>query len=221
VATAGGHVRAYLLQPFVSRERLLNHVLRAAAPARGEALLQRLAALVTAAVDAHVGLDAQAANWVVEGDDLCCLDVSTPLMRDEYGADRLDLDLFLSIYPWALRPALRRIAHLIMAQYHDARGVLLDTASNLHKEQLDQWIPALLRAAAPRLERPIDEPEVLRYFARDKRLWLLMQRLRRTDRAWQLRVRHRAYPFLLAPPYRYGPPELRGESPWTTPTAST
>ena len=47
-----------------------------------------------------------------------------------------------------------------------------------------------------------------RYFARDKRLWLLMQRLRRADRAWQRRVRRRAYPFLLPPPYHYGPQEL-------------
>ena len=52
-----------------------------------------------------------------------------------------------------------------------------------------------------------------RYFARDRRLWLLMQRLRRADRAWQRRVRSRPYPFLLPPPYRYGPPELPESEP--------
>jgi hypothetical protein len=221
VDAPGGVLRVYLLQPYVARERLLNHVLRRAGPAEGAALLERLAEIVARSVNARVGLDAQAANWVVEDGDLRCLDVSTPLMRDEQGRDRLDLDLFLSIYPWALRPALRRVATSIMGQYHDARGVLLDSASNLHKEHLDAWVPALLSAAARRLAAPIDSAEVLRYFARDKRLWLAMQHLRRTDRAWQLRVRHRPYPFLLPPPYRYGPPELRGETPWTTPTVST
>ena len=221
VDAAGGWVRAYIVQPLVAQERLLNHVLRGAGEAEGRALLERLVELVTAAVDGRVGLDAQAANWVVEDGDLSCLDVSTPMLRDARGRDRLDLDLFLSIYPWALRPALKPVAHSVMAPYHQPRGVLLDTASNLHKEQLDRWIPQLLAAAAPRLERPITATEVRRYFARDKRLWLLMQRLRRADRAWQRAARRRAYPFLLPPPYEYGPPPtMRGDTSWTTPTAS-
>ena len=63
------------------------------------------------------------------------------------GRDLLDLDLFLSIYPWAMRPALARIAHGVMAQYHDPRTVLVDVASNLIKERHERWLPALLEAA--------------------------------------------------------------------------
>ena len=206
----GGRVHAYLVQPLVNPDRLLNRVLRHAAPERGAALLDRLAAMVCSAVDERVGLDAQAANWVVEDGDLRCLDVSTPMLRDAAGRDRLDVELFLAAYPWALRRVLGPIAHQVLALYHHPRGVLLDTASNLHKERLDRWVPELLRAAAPRLERPIAETEVQRYFTRDKALWLTMQRLRRVDRLWQLRVRGRPYPFLLPPPYRYGPPPEGG-----------
>ena len=103
------------------------------------------------------------------------------------------------------------VAHSVMAQYHDARTVLLDAASNLVKERLDRWLPAFLQAASARVSPPIDEGEVRRYFARDKKLWLLMQRLRRGDRVWQRRVRRRDYPFLLPPPYRYGPPRATRE----------
>jgi hypothetical protein len=60
---------------------------------------------------------------------------------------------------------------------------------------------------------PIDHAEVLRYFRQDRALWLALQRLRRADRAWQRTVRHRPYPFLLAPPYRYGPMTPPGETP--------
>jgi hypothetical protein len=135
-------------------------------------------------------------------------------MRSREGRHELDLSLFLSIYPWALRALLVPVAHAVMAQYHDPRTVLLDTASNLVKERLDRWLPAFLEAAGARgVEPPIDEREVRRYFARDRRLWLLMQRLRRTDRAWQRRVRRRAYPFLLPPPYHYGPPEIPESEP--------
>ena len=75
------------------------------------------------------------------------------------------------------------------------------------KERHERWLPALLEAANAHVTPAITEQEVRRYFARDRRLWLLMQRLRRADRAWQRHVRRRPYPFLLPPPYRYGPPE--------------
>lgn len=204
----GGSPRAYLVQPLVPRERQLNVLLREAAPERGAALLDTLVEQVAMVVDRELGLDAQASNWAVEDSGIACFDLSTPLMRSPDGSHGLDLELFLSIYPWALRAVLVPVAHGVMAQYHDARTVLVDVASNLVKERLDRWLPTFLRATSARVSPPIEEGEVRRYFARDKKLWLLMQRLRRADRAWQRRVRHRPYPFLLPPPYRYGPPEL-------------
>jgi hypothetical protein len=204
-----GELHAYLVQPFVAYERTLNHVLRSAESSAGAALLERLVERVVGAADGRVGLDAQAANWAIEGERMSLLDVSTPMLRNRRGRQELELAPFVSIYPWALRGALRPVARSIMNSYHDPRTVLLDVASNLHKEEIDRWVPALLSAANERVTPAITATEVRHYFTRDKRLWLLMQRLRRADRAWQRRVRHRPYPFLLAPPYRYGPHPLR------------
>jgi hypothetical protein len=39
--------------------------------------------------------------------------------------------------------------------------------------------------------------EVRRTYVADARMWLLLQRLRRLDRAWHRRIRRRTYPFLL------------------------
>ena len=207
-------IHVYLVQPFVPRERVLSVALASAAPARAERLLERLADAVCAAVDDGLGLDAQAGNWAVGDDDgLALFDVSTPLMRSPEGRDRLDMALFVSIYPPVLQPLLRRVAHEIARPYHEPRAVLLDVASNLHKEQLDRCVPMLLAATAAHVGPPIDHAEVMRYFRRDRALWLLLQRLRRADRAWQRAVRRRPYPFLLAPPYRYGPMRPPGESP--------
>jgi hypothetical protein len=208
VCTEDSGPHAYLIQPLVPRDALLDRVLESAEDARGAALLRTLVDRVTKAVDDRVGLDAQVANWAVAGDELADLDISTPLMRSDHGRDLLDLSLFLSVYPAGLRRPLLRIAHEVMGQYHDPRLVLVDVASNLVKERLEHWLPALLDAANEHVAPAICEAEVRAYFARDKRLWLLMQRLRRADRAWQRRVRRRAYPFLLPPPYSYGPPEL-------------
>jgi hypothetical protein len=207
-------IHVYLVQPLVPRERVLSVLLASAPPARAERLLEQLADAVHAAVDAGLGLDAQAGNWAVDDDDgLALFDVSTPLMRTPEGRDRLDMSLFVSIYPPVLQPLLRRVAHEIASPYHDPRAVLLDVASNLHKEGLDRCVPMFLAAAAARVGPPIAHAEVARYFRRDRALWLTLQRLRRADRGWQRRVRRRPYPFLLAPAYRYGPMTPPGEDP--------
>ena len=210
-AAAGGEYHAYLIQPLVPREALLNSVLGTAEADQGRELLKALAGHVAATVDRSLGLDAQAGNWMVADDGLVILDVSTPLMRSPRGRDELDLSLFEAIYPPVVRGLLRRVAPLVMRQYHDPRTVLVDFGSNLIKERLEQWLPVLCEAANEHVSPPVTEQTLRRYFARDKRFWLSMQRLRRIDRAWQRRFRRRPYPFLLPPPYAYGPPELPEE----------
>lgn len=202
----GRSVRAYLVQPFVPRERHLNVRLGSAAGEHATELLGQVVDNVCRCVDGEVGFDAQAANWFLEDGRLACFDVSTPMLRGPDGREQLDLALFLEIYPWIARPALARIAPGVIAQYHDRRTVLLDFASNLHKEGLDRHVPTLLRLANGKLARSLSEADVRRYFRRDKLLWALMQRLRLADRAWQRHMRRRPYPFLLPARYRYGPP---------------
>lgn len=205
-AASGGELHVYLVQPIVEAEQLLDTVLRDAPADRGARLIRQVAETVAATVDQEVGLDAQAANWAVEDERLTCFDVSTPMLCGPEGVPRLDLEPFLSLYPAALRPLLRRAARDVMLDFHHPRTVLLDFASNLVKEGLERWVPVTLEAANRVVSPALDERDVQRYFVRDRRFWLLMQWLRRVDRAWQRGVRHRSYGFLLPPPYRYGPP---------------
>jgi hypothetical protein len=205
VPAPSGAVHGYLIQPLVEPGRLLLNVLRSADTATGAAALGRIADTVVGAVDHDVGLDAQPPNWLVDEDRLVCFDVSTPFMRGADGRDELDLSLFLSVYPWAVHPVLRRIARSILADYHDPRTVLVDFGANLLREDLARWLPAWIEQANARLDTPIATADVRRYARQDKLLWSSVQRLRRLDRSWQRRVRRRPYPFLLPPPYRYGP----------------
>ncbi|MGZ4187374.1 MAG: DUF6206 family protein [Solirubrobacteraceae bacterium] len=201
-----GSMRAYLVQPLVPRERHLNIILQHADESQARTLLEQVADNVHRCTDDAVGFDAQAANWWVQNGSLGYFDISTPMLRGPDGHEQLDVALFLSVYPWITRPVLARIAPGVMAQYHDARAVLLDFASNLHKEGLDHCVPTLLKVANPGLEHPLTADDVSRYFRQDKLLWALMQRLRLADRGWQRHVRRRPYPLLLPPRYRYGPP---------------
>jgi hypothetical protein len=124
--------------------------------------------------------------------------VSTPLLWSDDGRPLLDLELLSRAIPWALRSALRRfVIPGIVETYRDLRKVYLDLCGNLIKQRLDRWLPAFLDQVARHLDPALTAAEVHRYYRSDARLWAMLLWVRRLDRAWQLRVRRRPYPFLL------------------------
>lgn len=189
---------AYHVQPLLPADRLVPRVLAAAEPAAAAALFERIVGHVLAFVDAGHGLDGQLSNWLLDGDRLLYLDLSTPLLRDAAGADRLDTAIFMASLPWLLRPlAARFLLADILRKYFEPRGVLLDLLGNLHKERLEHLVAPFVAMVGDRVDPPLTEAEILRYYRQDARSWALLQRLRRLDRAWQRRIRRRPYPFLL------------------------
>ena len=109
----------------------------------------------------RVGLDAQASNWAVRRTASSrCFDVSTPLHarrrrpRTELDLDALPVDLPVG----AARACCARRATVVMAQYHDARTVLVDVASNLHQGAARPLAAGAARRGRTRAWRPpIDE----------------------------------------------------------------
>ena len=85
------------------------------------------------------------------------LDVTTPMLKDEAGRDRLDTELFLAAVPPPVRPLFRRyVVHQVIDKYHDPRGVALDLIANLIKEGQEHRIAPFLQAANRRLAQPLD-----------------------------------------------------------------
>lgn len=195
---ADGRLTAYCVQAALPPGSLLPAILARAGEERARALFGRLLEAVERAVGPGLGLDGQMSNWAVAGGELIYLDVTTPMMRDGAGAERLDTGLFLASLPWALRGPVRRfLLGDILEKYYQPRGVVLDALANLVKERLERWLPAFIEEANARVRPALSAEEVRRYYASDARTWALLQRLRRLDRAWQRRVRRRPYPFLL------------------------
>jgi hypothetical protein len=200
VEHADGSVVGYVVQPILPAATLAPAILHRADPADGHPLVIAIADAASAAVSPRLGLDAQLANWTWDGDRLTYIDVSTPLLWDERGASRLDLEPLAQAYPAILRPLLRRfIAPRILDGYRDLWGVYEDLTGNLIKERLEPWLPAFLAAVNRHLEEPLTERRVQGYYRSDARLWAMLLRLRRLDRAWRLRT-GRTYPFLLPGP---------------------
>jgi hypothetical protein len=202
VPAADGGVVGYLVQPFLAPGVLLPDILRDCSEGQARAKLADLVDYVCAAVDQDLGLDAQLPNWAEIDGRLATLDVSTPFMRDRAGHHRLDLPLLVSIYPALLRhPLARWVLPGVLDRYHDRRAVLLDVAGNMMRQGLNDRLPIWLEEANRRLDSPITEAEVEKYFKSDTGTWAAMQRMRRLDSWWQRKVRRRPYPFLLAPRY--------------------
>ena len=193
-----GTVVIYCVQPVVPAEQLAVRVLERSEDAQATALFETILDRIVTAVAPQVGVDGQLSNWMVEGDDVLFLDVTTPMLKDAAGHDRLDAGLFLAAVPPPVRPLFRRfVVHQVIDKYHDPRGVVLDLIANLIKEGQERHIVPFLQCANRRLSKPLDEAEVRRYYGTDARVWTVWQAMRRCDRLVRRRLLGQPYPFLL------------------------
>ncbi|MFF7728700.1 DUF6206 family protein [Streptomyces sp. NPDC008001] len=195
-----GKIVGYCVQETLPVKRLVSHLLHTEDRAWAEDFFARFLDTVHGAVSPVLGLDAQASNWIDLDGDLVYLDVTSPLMRDARGRELLDVRLFFTSLPWILRDAVRiAVAKSIFDKFYTPRGVVLDFLGNLHKERLDALVPAFLEQANARITPALTAGEVAAYYKGDASMWELIQRLRKADRAWHLKVLRRPYPFLLPP----------------------
>lgn len=193
-----GKVIGYVLQPELDSTKLGPKWLREATAEQADWFFTTVLTHVLGTITPRVGLDVQASNWIVDGDRLQYLDVTTPFLRDEQGRERLDARPFFSSLPWLLRTPVRlALGSSLFDKFYDPRGAIVDLLGNLYKERLEALVPSFLRIANERLSSPITEQEVQAYYAADAKMWSVLQKLRRADRWWQRSVRRRPYPFLL------------------------
>lgn len=186
---------AYCVQPAFDPPCLAPNLL---AEPGSEPLLAQIVESTVGAIGPKLGLDAQVSNWAQVDGRLMYLDVTTPLMRNDDGSERLDTGIFLASLPWAMRGIVRRFMLTeILSHYYDARAALLDLTANLVKERLDAHIQTAVTLADAYVSPLITEHEARDYYRSDARTWALLQRVRHVDRYWQENFRQRTYPFLL------------------------
>ncbi len=198
VELEGDEVAGYVVQPILPTERLAPTVLAGTDVSRGHPLVEAVVEAAAGVVGPRLGIDAQLSNWFWDGSRLTYIDVSTPMIWSADGRCRLDLDLISHPFPPVLRWPLRRfLAPGILDAYRELRGVYFDLCGNLIKQRLQHWLPVFLGQANRHLAEPLSVADIERYYRSDRRRWSMLLRIRHLDRAWQQRVRHRPYPFLL------------------------
>ena len=193
-----GSVAGYATQAAIPARTLAPAVLADVDPAAGHPLVEAVVETAHGAIGTDLGIDAQLANWTWEEGRLRYLDVTTPMLWAPDGSPRLDLDLIVRPLPAIARaPVKRLLAPRILDGYRNWRGVANDLLGNLIKERLDAWIPVFLDPVNRHLDEPMDEAAVRSYYRSDARLWELLLRIRRLDRAWQRHVRRRPSEYLV------------------------
>ncbi|MGZ2362418.1 DUF6206 family protein [Streptomyces sp. 372A] len=193
----------YLLQPLLPKQDLAVERCRSGSTEEAEQVIAAVVAAIGRGVDGQAALDGQLPNWCVRADgSLAIMDVSTPFLRDAAGADRLSTALVARGYPAVLRPVLsRQVLPSVIDAYHSPRSAVRDFACNLLRLDLGRYLSFALQQADQLLGIELGEAEVRETFAKDARMWGVLQSLRRADRWWQRAVRRRPYPALLPPKY--------------------
>jgi len=161
------------------------------------------------------GIDGQISNWAVAGykdgftigpdTKLYYIDTSTPLMQCN-GVEQLNPELFLRSAPSFLLWIIRWLfLEEVMTRYYDFRKVVIDLIANFYKEQLPEFIPALIKAANDFFAAegkkfnisPITEQEIIDYYKEDAMIWRAYLALRKIDRFIHLRILRKPYVYIL------------------------
>jgi len=149
----------------------------------------------------QLGLDSQLSNWVLYNNNLYYVDTSTPLFRKN-GIEQIlgNVDAFLECVPIGLRWIFRRIfVNDIIPRYYIRKSVFVDFLSNLNNEQPD-IIPMtieIVNGFIGEASEKITKEEVAKYYAEDRRIWLIFLALRKLDRWIKTKVFRKRYEFTL------------------------
>jgi hypothetical protein len=170
-------------------ERIVGEMLKVYAYNRDQAPVRELA------------LDSQLSNWALHDDELYYVDTSTPLYRKE-GQEQIlgNVDAVLESVPNGLRWIFRRVfIKDVIPRYYDERNVFVDISSNLNNERPD-LIPLavdVINTVNNGRWSPLTEDEVNKYYASDRKIWLIFLALRRMDRWVKTKLLSKRYEFTL------------------------
>lgn len=186
-----GSAVVYLSQPRLDPARLADNVLAVTEPADAHPIIDDLVDLIASVPGSQVGLDGQVPNWYHFEDELWHLDFSTPIMLLPDDGIRFDAAGFWREYPVILRPLVQRELLKIAPRFLDPAFVMKDAAANLFRQDLDAWLPAMIAAAEAKTDLGFTEAEARAAYEEDAKIYPLLQRLKRWQRAWIQRTGRR------------------------------
>lgn len=181
----------YLSQPHLNADGIGNNVLAGAEPSADHPLLIAVVDSIVAGIGAPLGVDGQVANWYWDGTEAWHLDFSTPFLLDGEGLPQFAPEGFMQEYPVVLRHLVKRELFKIAPKYQDLEFILNDLGGNLFRQKLDPWVPPYIDVVAARTSVAVNADEARAALEADAKLWPMLLRLKRWQRAWIQRTGRR------------------------------
>jgi hypothetical protein len=176
VPSRGGYA-GYIVQPWLPGEDLLSRRFPEASVSWQQATLSRILEHVDACVTAGIGIDPQLTNWIEVDGRPHLVDITTPMLRDATGRDRLDTAFFLRLLPVPVRwPVRRFMVKGLLDKNFDRRLILLDFVGSLSNYGMAAWTEEFLAAANRQLSKPLSMAEIRRYRIEDRATWKVLRR---------------------------------------------
>jgi len=199
----------YLAQQLLPPERFAHELIHGYSDTENKKLLGRIVKEISKIREFNLNntkgyelaLDSQLSNWVLHDNILYYVDTSTPLFRKN-GIEQIlgNVDAFLESVPIGLRWIFKKVfINDVIPRYYIRRNVFIDYLSNLNNERPD-IIPMAIEIVNEFLDEQTDkitETEVAKYYADDRRIWLVFLALRRVDRWIKTTIFKKRYEFTL------------------------
>jgi len=184
-----GGLAGYIIQPWLPSNDLLARRFPTATAAWQRVTLSRILEHVDACVEAGIGIDPQLTNWIeVEGRPHL-VDVTTPMLRDAEGRDRLDTAFFLRLLPALLQwPVQAFMVKGLLDKNFNRRLILLDFVGSLKNYGMTRWTEDFLAAANQQLLKPLSMAEIRRYRAEDRATWWILRRALSLEQWYRTRI---------------------------------
>jgi len=189
----------YIVQPLFAGEQLLSAVCARSDESTALTFFERLLDHVDACVEAGIGIDPQLTNWMLIDGEPRLVDVTTPMLRDDQGRDRLDTDFFVMLLPRLLQGVVRRfmVADLLEKNF-DRRQIVVDLVGMIANCGLEALTEPFIAAANRRLAdsapsgsggadppSPLSVAEIRRYRREDAATWWVLRRAFAAEQAWR------------------------------------
>ncbi len=187
---------AYVVQPMPRHGALGHQVLGAATPDAEHPL-------VAAAVDAALQADREASlvagfsQWAWDGSSARLASVGAPLMWDQQGTFRYNLDPSLAALPVPTRALIRGQLEDRAARNQAPDNVLVGMVADLLRRNLDHWVQPVRDHCARTHEIYVSVEQARDHNTTEHRLRTTIATLQRVERWWRESAREQPYPFFV------------------------
>lgn len=193
-------IAAYMLQPIVPSDQLLENVLAETAPTVDHPAIVAVRDLAVASInDRKIAIDSQVSNFTWQDGKLSFFDVGTPFTVNSEGEAQPLPDCMLATMPALLRSIGSKEAIKVMNEFASVRGNLEHSALSVARLKLDSWIAPVVETFNEVLgdDEKLDADEVRTALKTRQKDMGTLKNLMKMQRFWAEKLRRQPYDFFI------------------------